>query len=798
MLIRRLLTYSLLSIMALGAFFGDLQIDIGTQTESRIAISYDGNGVYAAFTGPCPEWQVAWETKCEVAPTKPADQVEKWNGVIDTLNMALAVISALVSPVILFVGWLMSPDWTSGDLFGLRTPMYSLWVTVSNIVYFVYAIMLILIALGTMFGQEKFWYKVMLPKLALGILMVPFTWWFVQWTISISAVVTASVMTIPQETIDAMESQNPSAWYSKNASIPKKISIWGDESKKVEACSEWTCITPKEFLSKSAWMYGPLVVYAYSIFKFENITRLDWPADVATAIAKVVHTSIISTLMFFVFGILVLALAVMLIVRAVKLWAYAIFAPLFTFQFVAGSGMMWDNKDMFSIKEFIGLCFVPAVVWLSLSFWLIMIAAVQWTGGTWWSKWAECELITWCTIMNIMGSANNSITRIWKVAPKAAETTNDTSIENQKVGIAWNLNFQSDSSVTQKQSTSGWGWKDYVTTTTFKWWDISVDFIGKATNQTDTKSTASGSIDSLGGMFGTLIIDIIALVFIWLAFMAAKNISTAVKAALDPFEKIGSSIWGLAKSLPKYTPLPIPGGSLAGASKVVWNAENALISASDERFKNSAAGKLFGWDKVVATVDEKKLADAIKDAKTSTHPAWKTVWEQLEKQTGKDIEHSSMFKDVAWWLKALSDDTERRKALETAWYTSDNARKIIERLKENGWEVNKNDIALMTALKSRIGNAAWAADASKASGYTATDIKWEKDRMEVKIDNIKMQMNTNGSNISPLSDENKKKLAEIIKWVTENEFKDKFSGISDTAVKAIIEEAKKHWWSFKS
>ena len=89
--------------------------------------------------------------------------------------MALAVLSALISPIILFVGWLMSPDWTSGDLFGLRAPMYALWVTVSNIVYFIYAVMLILIALGTMFGQEKFSYKVMLPKLALGILMVPFT-----------------------------------------------------------------------------------------------------------------------------------------------------------------------------------------------------------------------------------------------------------------------------------------------------------------------------------------------------------------------------------------------------------------------------------------------------------------------------------------------------------------------------------------------------------------------------------------------------------------------------------------------
>ena len=133
--------------------------------------------------------------------TSSAEQLKMLNSIVDFLNIILGFVTLLVSPAILFAGWLMSPDWTSGDLFGLRTPMYALWVTVSNIVYFVYAILLILIALGTMFGKESFSYKVMLPKLALGILMVPFTWWFVQWTISLSAVVTASVITIPMESI---------------------------------------------------------------------------------------------------------------------------------------------------------------------------------------------------------------------------------------------------------------------------------------------------------------------------------------------------------------------------------------------------------------------------------------------------------------------------------------------------------------------------------------------------------------------------------------------------------------------
>jgi hypothetical protein len=116
----------------------------------------------------------------------------------------MAVVTMLVSPAIMLAGWLMSPDWTSGDLFGLREVMYSLWVTISNITYFIYAVLLIFIALATIFGQENYGYKAMLPKLALGIILVPFTWWFVQWTISLATIVTASVITIPNEALESV------------------------------------------------------------------------------------------------------------------------------------------------------------------------------------------------------------------------------------------------------------------------------------------------------------------------------------------------------------------------------------------------------------------------------------------------------------------------------------------------------------------------------------------------------------------------------------------------------------------
>lgn len=65
--------------------------------------------------------------------------------------------------------------------------------------------------------------------------------------------------------------------------------------------------------------------------------------------------------------------------RAMKLWFYAIFSPLFTIKFILGDKAFGDgDKDgSFNITEFLGLAFVPAVVSLALSFGLVIIAALH-------------------------------------------------------------------------------------------------------------------------------------------------------------------------------------------------------------------------------------------------------------------------------------------------------------------------------------------------------------------------------------------------------------------------------------
>jgi hypothetical protein len=391
-MLQRIITSLLLVLVGIGGFF--VNVDINIQSEYiRIHAWIDLNTTYAAcldprdpwcttaansFVGPPASaawWSTAWWT------TAAKNEVTTWtNQFIALINTFLGVLTIIVTPAIILASWLMSPDWTSGDLFGLREIMYSVWITVSNIMYFIYAILLIIIALGTIFGSDKFGYKVLLPRLALGILMVPFSWWFVQWTVSLSTIVTASVLSIPADILE--EKDKDGWWATKN--IPKNITIDASKSDKENAkainCAKDSsdCTSYKEFVRQWGGIYGSLLVYAYWVFKLDSFDTIDNVLDGMKSWWQVINQVLIWVLMFIVFGILVIALIFMLLIRAIKLWMYAMFSPLFTLHFVLGKELMsGDKMEDFSLKEFIGLAFVPAVVWLTLSFGLVILSAMQ-------------------------------------------------------------------------------------------------------------------------------------------------------------------------------------------------------------------------------------------------------------------------------------------------------------------------------------------------------------------------------------------------------------------------------------
>jgi hypothetical protein len=613
----KIFTSSLLFLIAIGGFFVNFEV----KKESDIQIAWISleymTSVYASGTTAPP-------------PVDQWTEVKKmYNNIAAGLNIALGIVTVIVSPAIMLAGWLMSPDWTSGDLFGLRWVMYKLWVTISNITYFIYAILLIFIAFAAIFGSNTYRYQSMLPKLALGILMVPFTWLFIQQTISLSSYITASVISIPEEALRGVMDQTSKTWWN-TPSIPKDIII--DENAtvdsktlpKVDCTKEATkCISPEVMLKNSSWMYGHMLIYAYGVFKLGDVKEIKTGGDVVYSIAKLLHDGFIAVIMLVVFGILTMALIFMLLFRAVMLWVYTIFSPFMTLDIVMWWMVEKLNKD-FSIKEFIWLAFVPALVWLALSFWLVIIAAVQNPIKPSW-EWIKCDAAMlkpggpWCTLAYLMGNPENKIVR------KTEETKDKKYLTINEVVVWW-------------------------VTFTFKgaiWWATDLGAQAQAVSET------TSIISATGGVFGTIIVDIIALLFIWVAFMAAKGVNRVVGIAAKPFEEMGTQIGKLWMSLPKYMPLPVPGWSVAGMQRATDLAVQIPQKEAEKRFNESSLWQNLGaWEQASAG-DMQQVKQKLANIKNDD--AVLRRWDTVSREAIQKLVSNGAKYDKSWAYKEFMD-----------------------------------------------------------------------------------------------------------------------------------------------
>lgn len=96
--------------------------------------------------------------------------------------------------------------------------------------------------------------------------------------------------------------------------------------------------------------------------------------------------------------------------------------------------------------------------------------------------------------------------------------------------------------------------------------------------------------------------------FIWLAFMAAKNVSKVATTAFAPFEKFGKQMAGTIK----YAPIPFTGGmSAASVEKIGSRLSELPQEANNKRLKESNIGKRLGMNGVTDDIGFKKINDRV-------------------------------------------------------------------------------------------------------------------------------------------------------------------------------------------
>lgn len=133
---------------------------------------------------------------------EPQNDSDVIRAIVQILNLIFTLITFLLTPAIILAGWLLSPDWTMGDFFGLRPYFINVWVLVSNLVYIIFALMLLWMAVMQIFSSESnYAFKKKLPRFLVGIMIVPFTWLIVSWTLSFANQAVAAVLSIPSGAI---------------------------------------------------------------------------------------------------------------------------------------------------------------------------------------------------------------------------------------------------------------------------------------------------------------------------------------------------------------------------------------------------------------------------------------------------------------------------------------------------------------------------------------------------------------------------------------------------------------------
>lgn len=347
-------------------------------------------------------------TPAAAQPTGQAGSTGTNNGVTtgaELANKGIGVANGIVqaafmlmNPILMLASWLLSPDWTFGDIFNMRPVLHDLWVLVSNIVYVIFAIALLVIAVLNIFGNQTYQIKSVLPKFVGGIIIVPLSWFIVSAVLSIANVLTASMLNLPYDTFTSNTSLqgNDIIQRIQNYNLPSRCVLDFEKKPATPAAGAGTpasdaestgetinCggengpkVSLSELFSTDGSPYSILYVYAYGIFRVDTLQKITVANSINTA-SDVVFGLFSGLIGFIIMLLLFIGIVFVLFIRVIQLWVFAILSPLFGLFLFLGENVLGDSSlKKYNIKEFISLAMVPVYISAALSFGLMLVLTV--------------------------------------------------------------------------------------------------------------------------------------------------------------------------------------------------------------------------------------------------------------------------------------------------------------------------------------------------------------------------------------------------------------------------------------
>lgn len=328
------------------------------------------DNVFAVVWDSTTNW-TTWQQTTEQDSTK----------IILWLNWFLNIVWAWLGLITGLVMKFLQPGWTSGSVLWLNDILKNIWVMISNIVYFVFAFLLIAIAFMNIIWkwENNYQMKTALPKLIVWIIIVPFTWFIVQFIVSLSTIFTASMISLPYDIFEWSDKQT----ILSKINLPTDCTI--DLTSSWWTKCEWTWKALSEVLSWKDSIWWIIWFYSYWLINIDEITKLKsrntWTIK---TIFDLWLKAIVDLIFVRAYLILLRAIAMVLFTRWIYLWLYAMFSPIFWLMYFFGKSIpSWMKKlEILTIPKLIWLAFVPVYVAAALSFWFIFLISA-WHSLSW-------------------------------------------------------------------------------------------------------------------------------------------------------------------------------------------------------------------------------------------------------------------------------------------------------------------------------------------------------------------------------------------------------------------------------
>ncbi len=479
-------------------------------------------------------------------------------------------ISLLLALITYLATMFLSPEWINGSLFWLNVYFHEIWILVSNVVYFIFAFILIWIAFMNIIGKtwEMYQLKQALPKFIVWVIIVPFSWFLVQFVLSLSAVLTVASLSLPFDTFDEyainLEWVTVPVECTLNLQSFSAGEAWWQAEKKDDwfiSCDDKKPGVPLTQIAKN-WdaiesIFWVISMYTYWVLSLDTMDEVKINKDVVKTMWDLIVKIVFDLLFVIVYSILIITLWMVLMIRWIYIWIYMMMSPVFWLMYFFWKGKWWDwFFGKFNLKEFIALAMVPVYSMLALSFWLLFLYVV----GTWIAWW----------------STQSSDGKI--------------SLENEWIKV-WKFHLNINWAVSKADNATGllvnvWNWSLWVV------W--------------------------------SLILKIFGIVILWWTIMAALRTSDITKQIVEPIYKFGSQVWGIMTSLPWNIPI-FPTGkgwmqSMSSLSNVWGSIQSSISSINSDRAKKLSDQLPFVWnDKVTenARNNQKEISWANDDNKKS-------------------------------------------------------------------------------------------------------------------------------------------------------------------------------------